>query len=223
MCIEAPQSTTNSRSSGLFQLGSDITIASTRTGQALRRTRLSLRVGQWSKATSDQRRKEHTMQDGKCRISCCPRIITKFWRKAIFPFRSAGLSKHLFESSKSTKWWKRHREADVIAPKIQKPYRNWDNQQAADNRLRDILEWLEFADNLEDADLVAFGNISREKKKSEPPRKVASGKHSIFTHIPKDRNCKVCNRTKITGAPCRKRSGEAPLRAERFGHVTTAW
>ena len=77
---------------------------------------------------------------------------------------------------------KRHREADVIAPKIQKPDRNWDNQQAADNRLRDLLEWLEFADNLEEAELVASAHISRESN-SEPPRKVASGKHSIFTHF----------------------------------------
>ena len=77
---------------------------------------------------------------------------------------------------------KRYREADVIAPKIQKPDRNWDKQQAADNRLRDLLEWLEFADNLEEAELVASAHISRESN-SEPPREVASGKHSIFTHF----------------------------------------
>ena len=41
------------------------------------------------------------------------------------------------------------------------------------------------------------------------PLKEASRKHSICVHCPKDRNCEVCKRTKITRAPCRKRTGEA--------------
>ena len=40
------------------------------------------------------------------------------------------------------------------------------------------------------------------------------GKHSVHTHFPKDRNCEICKRTKITRAPCRRRNGEAVLRAE---------
>ena len=32
-----------------------------------------------------------------------------------------------------------------------------------------------------------------------PRAKVVSGKHSIFTHFPKDRNCDICLRTKIKG------------------------
>ena len=44
-----------------------------------------------------------------------------------------------------------------------------------------------------------------------------SRKHSIYTHFLKDRNCDVCLRTKITRASCRSRTGEAPLRAEKFG------
>ena len=120
MCIDAPESTTSSRSSGLFEAGAGVTLASTRTGQALRRTRLSLRVGQWSKATSDQRRKEHTMQDRKCRTSL------------VVP----GLSSSSGASSSSTSFpqdslstcsgpaslrsYKRHREADVIAPQNHK-------------------------------------------------------------------------------------------------------
>ena len=48
-----------------------------------------------------------------------------------------------------------------------------------------------------------------------------SRKHSIFTHCPKDRNCEVCLRTKITRAPCRRRTGEAALRAEKFGDLIT--
>ena len=42
-------------------------------------------------------------------------------------------------------------------------------------------------------------NTSRDSC-SEPPREVVSRKHSIFTHFPKDRNCEVRERTKITWA-----------------------
>ena len=42
------------------------------------------------------------------------------------------------------------------------------------------------------------------------------------THFPKDRNCEVCSRTKMTRALCRRRIGEAALRAEKFGDLITA-
>ena len=52
--------------------------------------------------------------------------------------------------------------------------------------------------------------------------KVVSGKHSIYTHFPKDRNCDICMRTKITRAPCRKRTGAAMPRAENSHALITA-
>ena len=48
------------------------------------------------------------------------------------------------------------------------------------------------------------------------------GKHSVYTHFPEDRNCEICKRTKITRAPCRRRSGGAVPRAENFGDLITA-
>ena len=48
------------------------------------------------------------------------------------------------------------------------------------------------------------------------------GKHNVHTHFPKDRNCEICKRTKITRAPCRRRNGEAVLRAVNFGDLITA-
>ena len=45
-------------------------------------------------------------------------------------------------------------------------------------------------------------------------------KHSVCTHIPKDRNCEICKRTKITRAPCRRRIGGAVPRAENFDLMT---
>ena len=55
-----------------------------------------------------------------------------------------------------------------------------------------------------------------------PARSTDLGKHSVYTHFPKDRNCEICKRTKITRAPCRRRIGEAVPRAEKFGDLITA-
>ena len=46
--------------------------------------------------------------------------------------------------------------------------------------------------------------------------------HSVETHFPQDRNCKICQRTKITRALCRRRIGGAVPRAEFFGDLITA-
>ena len=53
-------------------------------------------------------------------------------------------------------------------------------------------------------------------------RREDLGKHNVHTHFPKDRNCEICNRTKITRAPCRRRNGEAVPRAVNFGDLITA-
>ena len=53
-------------------------------------------------------------------------------------------------------------------------------------------------------------------------RSADLGKHSVHAHFPKDRNCEICLRTKITRVPCRRRIGGAVPRAENFGDVITA-
>ena len=55
-----------------------------------------------------------------------------------------------------------------------------------------------------------------------PTRSVDLGKHSVETHFPKDRNWEICQKTKITRAPCRRRNGGAVLRAESSGDLITA-
>ena len=47
-------------------------------------------------------------------------------------------------------------------------------------------------------------------------------KHNVHTHFLKDRNCEICQRTKIIRAPCRRRIGGAVPRAENFGDLITA-
>ena len=56
----------------------------------------------------------------------------------------------------------------------------------------------------------------------EVVRSVDLGKHSVYTHFPKDRNCEIFQRTKITRAPCRRRNGGAVSRVENFGDLITA-
>ena len=55
-----------------------------------------------------------------------------------------------------------------------------------------------------------------------PTRREDLGKHGDYTHFRKDRNCEICQRTKITRAPCRRRIGGAVPRAENFGDLITA-
>ena len=100
--------------------------------------------------------------------------------------------------------------------------RKRDGSRDADDRSRDLPEWLdEFTDNLEDTEVPAHAHISQDSDSERHP-KLASRKHSIRTHIPKDQNCEVCKRTKITRPVCRRFSGEALLRAQKFGDLITA-
>ena len=55
-----------------------------------------------------------------------------------------------------------------------------------------------------------------------PARSLDLGKHTFYAHFPRDRNCEICQRTKITRAPCRRRIGGAVPRAENFGDLITA-
>ena len=49
-----------------------------------------------------------------------------------------------------------------------------------------------------------------------------SGKHSVFAHFPKDPNCEICLKTKITRASCRRRANAVVPRAENSGDLITA-
>ena len=79
----------------------------------------------------------------------------------------------------------------------------------------EIPEWpQEFRENLVDDEIPVQGDShasSSHEASLEPvfKRREDLGKHSAYTHFPKDRNCKICKRTKITRAPCRRRNGEA--------------
>ena len=92
----------------------------------------------------------------------------------------------------------------------------------------EIPEWLqEIRENLVDDEIPLQGGShasSSHEASLEPilKRREDLCKHSVYTHFPKDRNCEICKRTKITTAPCRRRNGGAVLRAENFGDLITA-
>ena len=92
----------------------------------------------------------------------------------------------------------------------------------------EIPEWLqEFRENLVDDEIPLQGGShasSSHEVSLEPTtkRREDLGKHNVHTHFPKDRNCEICERTKITRAPCRRRNGEAVPRADNFGDLITA-
>ena len=54
------------------------------------------------------------------------------------------------------------------------------------------------------------------------PARTVDLVNSVYTHFPKDRNCEICQRTKITRAPRRRRIDSVVLRAENFGDLVTA-
>ena len=108
-----------------------------------------------------------------------------------------------------------------------KPKKNEDHEQVRRDPLySDIPEWLqEFRENLVDERVPeprdSHASSSHEPS-LEPMRCVDLGKHSFKTPFPTDRNCEICQRTKITRAPCRRRNSGAVPRPENFGNLITA-
>ena len=89
---------------------------------------------------------------------------------------------------------------------------------ASRSRLQDLPEWVkEFKENLVEPKPTSSDSDSRDPP--EPPRPdplpsaKPNGKHNLFTHFPKDPNCEICKRTKITRAACRRFSKSHPARS----------
>ena len=81
------------------------------------------------------------------------------------------------------------------------------------------------SDNPEDTELRAPAHFSQVSDSERPTKVVSKSKskqHSSYIHFQTDRNCEVYLRTKMTRAPCSRRTGEVLLRAEKFGDLITA-
>ena len=54
------------------------------------------------------------------------------------------------------------------------------------------------------------------------PSKALTGKHCLFTHFPKDPNCEICKRTKVTRAAGIRNSQCHMFLATKFGDINEA-
>ena len=114
--------------------------------------------------------------------------------------------------------------------------KNGDSEEVQRDISHELPDWLqEFRENLvdESTSTEPWGNPeqgSQDTSKSshelpmEPQAKLetGSGKHSVYTHFPKDPNWDICSKTKITRASCRRHTGTVVPRAELFGDLITA-
>ena len=99
------------------------------------------------------------------------------------------------------------RPDDTQANKIQKSNKEETTIERGDPLYSEILEWLqEFREILVDDEIPLQGgsHASSSHKvslESTFKRRADLCKHIVYTHFPKDRNCEICQRTKITRAP----------------------
>ena len=114
--------------------------------------------------------------------------------------------------------------------------KNRELQEVQRDISRELPDWLQgFRENLvdESTSTEPWGNpehrsLDTSKSSHELPMELrakvepGSGKHSVFTLFPKDPDCDICLKTKITRASCRRRAGTVVPRAENFGDLITA-
>ena len=114
---------------------------------------------------------------------------------------------------------------DPLLPKPTKnpkPNENETTIERWDPLCSDILEWLqEFRENLVDDRVPEHrdSHASSSHELSLEPTSARSedlGKHSVKTHFSEDRNCEICQRTKITRAPCRRRMRRSRTLCRKF-------
>ena len=117
-----------------------------------------------------------------------------------------GIDSYLATVSNEHVERKERRDPLTKPTKNSKPNKNEDHELFCS----DIPEWLqEFRENLVD-DRVPERRDSHASSSHEPSleptikRRVDLRKHSVYTHFPKDRNCEICERTKINKGPMQK-------------------
>ena len=119
------------------------------------------------------------------------------------------------------------RPDDTQANKNPKANKKESKKEQSDPLYSEIPEWLqEFKEILVDDEIPQLGDShasSSHEVSLEPTfkRREDLGKHSVYSHFPKDQNCEICERTKITRTPCRRRNGGAVPRARALKFLVT--
>ena len=114
-----------------------------------------------------------------------------------------------------------------VSAEIGNTDKNDDDEELRIELLQDVPEWLQdFKENLVDQNVQPHKYLpnSSHELPMGPRAKVqpGPGKHSIFSHFPKDRNCHICLRTKINKGSCRRRTGTVVAKAENVGDLISA-
>ena len=104
-----------------------------------------------------------------------------------------------------------------------KPNKNENHDTERSDPLHsEIPEWLqEFRENLVDDEVPErrdshAGSSHEMSLEPTPRRSVDLGKHSVYTHFPKDRNCEVCQRTKNHKGPVQKTHWRSRTSCRKF-------
>ena len=193
-------------------------------GQTLRRTRICTLVDRWSETTFDQQWQKNPVQHGKPCTDRCPRIVNRFLQlecKYVFNFVTAGHVWWLFiKSSHNTKWQYKHSGIGKPVEIPQKPEntnKKEDPVPVQGDRLRDLPEWFEeFAESLEDEGVLASRDTFLRTQIRNVLQKWYRGSTISLLTSPKTDIAKSGCEPKMTRAPCRRRTGEAVPRTEKF-------
>ena len=177
------------------------------TWNTLRRTRIYLWVGQRQKTTPDQTREEHLMQNGKLRTSCGS------WIPLHRHCRTRQVHLQLQHQSEVTK---PHQETGAIHHKPKTKKKGWQSRpgrpfarppemvRGVHNKISKIQKWLQ-------PDTFLMTQIRNGLWKWHPGSTVSS------LSSRKIEIGEVLKRTKMTRAPCRRRTRNSVPRAEKFG------
>ena len=114
--------------------------------------------------------------------------------------------------------------------------KNEGREEVQSDRLHDLPDWLQdFRENLVDErslkeprrnpapkDRDTASSSHELPMESRARVEQGSGKHGVYRHFPKDPNCDICLKRKITKSSCRRRAATVVPRAENFGDLITA-
>ena len=152
-----------------------------------------------------KRWEENPMQGGKCRSLSGPWTIIEFQHKLLFDIPPQDSWRGITIGHRET-GCKTFRNGWRSSQKISKVQKCLHPHTFLMTPIRERSHKSGAAHSSRESDLEHLVEVA-----------TKSRKHCIYTHFPKDRNCEDCKRTKITKASCRRRTGEAVPRAEKFG------
>ena len=183
----------------------------------MRRPRILQWVGQRSETTVDQRGEENYIQNGHFRTPCRSRVIHQFWKRFVLHIATAGLVKFIFKSSIRAKW--RSNSTQVVQINTKNPKQKKKMSLEMRTTVSDIFlsGWRSSQIIQKTQNCLHPYTVLRTQIRNIL-RKWYQNRESTVFILTFD----VCSRTKMTRAPCRRHTGEALPRAEKFGDLITA-